>query len=62
MLIIRIKSQEPRTKNQEPGMKKNADEMDKLSKRDRIGPFGLLFSGKLAGIYQHTGSFPHVRD
>jgi hypothetical protein len=40
-----------RSKSQEPRVKKNTDEMDKLSKRNRIVPFGSLFSCKVAGIY-----------
>jgi len=40
-----------RIKSQEPSVKKNTDEMDKLSKRDRIGPFGSLFRCKVAEIY-----------
>jgi len=37
--------------SQEPRAKKNTDEMEKLSKSDRIGPFGFLLSSKVAGIY-----------
>ena len=44
-------SQEPSVKIQEQKVKENTDEIGKLPKRDRIGPFGSLFSSQMAGIY-----------
>jgi len=39
------------------------DEIDKLSKRDGIGPLGSLFNSKVAGIYLLVlVSFPDMRD
>ncbi len=53
--------------SQEPRAKKNTDEMEKLSKSDRIGPFGffawqqsgrnlllILVPSRMFGIHSHN--------